>query len=205
MRNLFIAFALVLGGCAAPMFEMTLTPRYSQSRERLPAAAACGGLAKITATDERSEKSAGGVRFSERAPAERYAIKLDSDGTAWAQSGIESALMRAGLALAMPGRPTMDLKLQRMELEEQASRNSTYTATVRYEVSLKNGDKTCFNGAFEGSDQKYGRPGLPDNMREALNGAFDRAALQLLNNQAFLDALCTACGTVQKDSAVERK
>jgi uncharacterized protein YceK len=191
MRRVLVAFALVLSGCAAPMFEMTLTPRYSQSRERLPAAAACGGLAKISA--------------SERAPSERFAIKLDQDGTAWAQSGIESALMRAGLALAMPGRPTMDLKLQRMELEEQAARNSTYTATVRYEVSLKNGDKTCFNGAFEGSDQKYGRPGLVDNMREALNGAFDRAALQLLNNQAFLDALCTACGTLQKDSVVDRK
>jgi hypothetical protein len=205
MRRVLVAFALVLSGCAAPMFEMTLTPRYSQSRERLPAAAACGGLAKISASDERSDKTAGGVRFTERAPSERYAIKLDADGTAWAQSGIESALMRAGLALAMPGRPTMDLKLQRMELEEQAARNSTYTATVRYEVSLKNGDKTCFNGAFEGSDQKYGRPGLVDNMREALNGAFDRAALQLLNNQAFLDALCTACGTLQKDSVVDRK
>jgi hypothetical protein len=188
------------------MFEMTLTPRYSQSRERLPAAAACGGLSQIVANDVRSEKTAGGVRFSERSPSERFAIKLEGDGTAWAQSGIESALMRAGLALSMPGRPTMDLKLQRMEIEEQASRNSSYTATVRYEVSLKLDEKTCFNGAFEGSDQKYGRPGLVDNMREALNGAFDRAALQLLNNQAFLDALCTACGTVEsKDPVVEQR
>lgn len=197
MRTLLTALCLAAAGCAAPMFEMTMTPRYAQSRERLPAAAACGGLAKISAADVRSDKTAGGVRFSERAPAERFAIKLDSDGSAWAQSAIESALARAGLALSMAGRPELELKLQRMEIEESASRNSSYTATVRYEVLLKLGEKTCFNGAFEGSDQKYGRPASPDNMREALNGAFDRAALQLLNNQAFLDALCSACGTVQ--------
>jgi hypothetical protein len=202
MRRAIAVAVLFASGCAAPMFEMTLTPRFIPSREQIPAAAACGGLSKIVAQDVRSDKSAGGVRFSERAPQERFSIKLDSEGTTWAQSAIESALLRSGLALAMPARPEMELKLQRMEVEEQASRNSAYTATVRYEVSLKLGEKTCFNGAFEGSDQKYGRPGLPDNMREALNGAFDRAAIQLLNNQAFLDALCSACGTLQtKDGA----
>lgn len=207
MRTPIAAAALLATSCAAPMFEMTFSPRYEQSRERLPAAAACGGLAKITANDVRSDKSSAGVRFSERTPSERYGIKLDGDGQAWSQSAIEGAMLRAGLALAMPGRPEMDLKLQRMDIEEQATRNSSYNATVRYEVSLKLGDKTCFNGAFEGSDQKYGRPGSIENMREALNGAFDRAALKLLNNQAFLDALCSACGTVQpkEGSVVEHR
>lgn len=205
MRHLLIVPLVAAMSCAPALAELTFSPRFVQSREQIPPAHACGGLAKISATDGRSDKAAAGVRFNERTPERRFAIKLDGDAQSWAQSGMESALTRSGLALAMPGRPDLEVKILRLDLEEQASRNSEYNATVRYEVTLKLGDKSCFSGSVEGTDEHYGRPGSIENYRETLNGAFDRAAVKLLNNQAFLDALCSACGTVQPRDAVTEK
>ena len=204
MRTLIALPMLLLAGCAPALADLDFTPHFSPSREQIPLANACGGVARVAASDARDEKAIAGYRFAEHSPDKRFTIKLEGEAKEWLQSGAESALLRAGLALAMPNRPDLELKLLRLDLEEQTMRNASYSATVRYEVTLKLGDKTCFSGAVEGSDERYGRPGSVENYREALNGAFDRAAVQLLNNQAFLDALCSACGSVQPREVSQR-
>lgn len=194
LRAVLCLALAALAGCAKPLSEVSWVPRYAPSRDDIPAAHACVGVARVLVTDGRADLNTLGVRYAEGAPARRFPITLAGSLASWAQSGLESGLQRAGLVLNAPGRPVLGVRVVRAEVQEEMANNAVFHATVRLEVNLAKDGRACFEGPVEGTSRGYGRPGNPENYEETTSEALDRALVALLNTQAFLDALCSGCG-----------
>ncbi|HVK54725.1 MAG TPA: hypothetical protein VM532_06820 [Burkholderiales bacterium] len=191
-----VPLAFVIAGCVTTTLEPTsVAPRYKRmDTAPAPSAGSCVGLAGITVEDARTKKELGSRSLQER-PEVTQPISFGGDAGGWVRSGAEDSLRRSGVNVGGGGKPTLRLKIERLELSENVYRRATYAGRVglKAEVVGASGSNVCWSTRVSGTAENYGYAGSAENYEETMNHALDRAMNQLLGNEEFSGKAC-GCG-----------
>jgi hypothetical protein len=158
----------------------------------------CAAASDLKIVDARTE-SADGRRFLEEKPDVEQPITMNGDIAAWVRSGVDALSRHALLRFGSTGKPTVDIRVESVWIEESVYRRAEFDGRVVLEVTVSpaQGGQPCWSERVDGFAENYGYAGKEENYQETINHALDRAILKAFSASGFADALC-GCGATSK-------
>lgn len=204
IQTIVVSVGLFLVACRPPTSPMSFDLRYMSTDEKTQVAPTCAAIGAISVTDARSDPSHLGERKRENFT-ETFPISMRGDAAEWTKQSVLRIAKHAAFTLGEDAaRPTLQMALRIVEIQEKAVYNSNYSSRVVFEtvVMLPDG-KSCPVGMFSGEALNYGKPGLEENYQQTLSHALDKAVAMMLNDNGVRSALCGQCEsrTVRPTSA----
>jgi hypothetical protein len=188
---LVLAAALAAATCAPSAltpytFSATYTPmtspaEYSPARD-------CAAYGTLVVGDARSERSKVGVRYLEDG-ATRHDVTMEGDAEAWLRQAVEHALSSAGIEQSGTSDKRLTVRLEQIVTDEAIYRRAEYDGRVVVDAAVAGGGAS-WSAKKDGFAENYGYAGSAENYQETLNHALDKALASMVNDPAFVDALC---------------
>ena len=193
-----IAIVVVIVACRTPSsvapLSIPLQYKTMANPAEFPAPPACAALSKIDVRDARDEKALG-KRYVEGKNTPAASVSTSSDVQAWAATGVEAALKRAGIPTNKASAPALSFTIEQISTAENVLHRAGYEAHVNVAAELRPaaGGAACWTGRVEGSSENYGYAGSTENYQETLNHALDRAVIRIISTPEVKKAICS-CG-----------
>jgi hypothetical protein len=182
---------LAVSGCVASSVQPVTVPlvyRPSPRQLGLVDSFPCNAVARVQASDARSEKTLG-MRTHESKPL-KAEVSASGDAGSWVEDGVQKYLTQSGIHF-QGGGPELALSLDSLRTSESILRRSSYEARIALSSRLQtSAGKSCWQGRIEGASGNYGYSGSIVDYQETLNGALTDALLRMAQSQGFRDALC---------------
>lgn len=148
----------------------------------------CAASAQLQVSDVRIDKTLG-VRTHESKPL-KADVMPGSDPRAWVGDGVQGLLGQNGVIFAGGG-PRLVISIDSLHTTESIWHRASYEAQVALTGQLWSpSGRPCWQGTGAGKAGNYGYAGSVENYQDTLNSALDAATLQMIQSQAFKDALC---------------
>lgn len=192
-KLMMLTAPLLLSACAVSRVDPMSVPLSYTSDARNAAVVGplqCNAVSQIQVRDARADKTLG-ERVHESKPL-KAAVTTDSDTAAWVQTGVQTVLQQNGFSFG--NGPKLILSVDSLYTKETIWHRSGYDARISMTAHLQSpSGKTCWTETAQGRGGNYGYSGSIENYQETLNEALANAALTMVQQQGFKDALCT-CG-----------
>lgn len=183
--------AVGISACAVSSVQPLTVPLVYKASSKQPVLAGsfpCSAIARVTATDARTDKALG-MRVHESKPL-KAEVSASGDAGSWVADGVQRYLKQTGIQVQGSG-PTLDVTLESLHTSESIWHRSSYEARIALSAHLLSpAGKTCWQGQFEGTSGDYGYSGNVETYQGTLNGALDAASLRLAESPEFRNALC---------------
>lgn len=191
-----LVMLIVLSGCAARSIGPTsFAPAYRsmlQTKE-LVVPKSCAKVGPLAVQNDLKSNVVG-QRTLEGSQFPPQPIRLEGDAIAWLRAAAGEIFRKSAVPIAATGGPPVSLRLAQITMNENVHVNSGYDGRVVLDIEVGDGrGRTCWTGRKSGFAQNYGNRGTPDNYRETLDHAVDRALAALLGDDGFQNALCGRC------------
>lgn len=194
VRASIAAVAVAISACVVSSVQPLTVPlvyKASSKQSVFAGKYACGAIARITATDARTDKALG-MRVHESKPL-KAELSGSGDAVSWVEDGMQNYLTKTGIQVQGSG-PTLDVTLDSLRASESIWHRSSYEARIALFTRLQSpSGKSCWQDKFEGTSGDYGYAGNITTYQETLSGALDAATLRLAESQGFQNTLCH-CG-----------
>ena len=182
---------LAVSGCVVSSVQPVTVPlvyRPSPRQLGLVDSFPCNAVARVQASDARSEKTLG-LRTHESKPL-KAEVSASGDAGSWIEEGVQKYLTQSGIHF-QGGGPELIMSLYSLRTSESILRRSSYEARIALSSRLQtSAGKSCWEGRIEGVSGNYGYSGSIVDYQETLNGALTAALLRMAESQGFRDALC---------------
>jgi hypothetical protein len=193
-RALLLSCLLTSGSCKVSELKPISFPtdyRPEGSAGAITVVPACAVYREFTVLDQRPDKHNAGIRTIQDRP-DRSDIFIEGDVAAWFRAGVERGLALAQFPQDSGAKLDLTFKLAGIHIEEIAYRNSTFEGRVVIDIELREPGSSghLWTDRVDGTAENYGRPGNPENYRETINHALDRAVASALNNTELRSRLC---------------
>lgn len=198
-RSFIAIIVVVIVACSTPssVAPLTIPLQYKTMANpaEFPAPPPCAYLSRVDVRDARDDKALG-KRFVEGKNTPPAAVTTSSDVRAWAATGVDGALKRAGIPTNKASAPALSFTIEQITTAENVLHRAGYEAHINVAAELRPaaGGAACWSGRVEGSSENYGYAGSTENYQETLNHALDRAVIRIVSAPEFKKAIC-GCGS----------
>lgn len=188
------AVAFGISACVVSSVQPLTVPLVYQASPKQPMFAgsyACNAIARIKATDARTDKVLG-MRVHESKPL-KAELSASGDAVAWVEEGMQKYLTATGIHLQGSG-ATLEVTLESLRASESIWHRASYEGHVALLTRLQSpSGRSCWQDKFEGTAGDYGYAGNIATYQGTLSAALDAATLRMAEAQGFQNALCH-CG-----------